>query len=542
MTASIEIFENTLLKLIVRQGIDSDRKNIVLDSGELAYTTDTERLYVGDGSTFGGVPVGNKFLGSAANIVSFANATIGDIAYQTSTSTLYACIDTPPTISSSWLDIGRVIKAGQSITMTSTGTLSLCSERIKTNNISPNNSEYLGLDSHPVSLNGKLKIKNIVYQFPAGGLESFKFLMTDALGNLSWSSPIQNSTYFVSNTANMIPVGTIVPFVSGASMPSGWLMCNGQSISTSTYSELFSAIRYSYGGSGANFNIPNLTNRVLYGTTSTTHDSTTYEMSTASGAPLSAVGMIYMIKAIPEKIATSTLTVNNPLTASVNGINVTGTSVSTLCGNINVGLSALYTNNQEAVGTFYVDTYGRVYDIETAENVINLAGTVSEEPSVNNTQIYNYTSPIAFLKNPVTLCDTSRSSTLSRLLTTINVYPIITNISGFPVSPNRNVPAHAKNVILDATIEKTGPDGTNIDRYVTAAPNITVMNPISSTTVGTGEYLIIASRASGNADQVRSASQVIIPLSASGANLSFGLRFSPSFYDAIRIRVIGYTL
>ena len=39
----IEILENTLLKLLVRRGTDYDRQQITLDSGELGYTTDTQR-------------------------------------------------------------------------------------------------------------------------------------------------------------------------------------------------------------------------------------------------------------------------------------------------------------------------------------------------------------------------------------------------------------------------------------------------------------------------------------------------------------------
>lgn len=41
--------------------------------------------------------------------------------------------------------------------------------------------------------------------------------------------------------------------------PSGWLICNGASLATTgTYANLFAAIGYTYGGSGANFNLPNL--------------------------------------------------------------------------------------------------------------------------------------------------------------------------------------------------------------------------------------------------------------------------------------------
>lgn len=42
------------------------------------------------------------------------------------------------------------------------------------------------------------------------------------------------------------------------SIPEGWVVCTGNSLSTSTYADLFSVIGYYYGGSASNFNIPNL--------------------------------------------------------------------------------------------------------------------------------------------------------------------------------------------------------------------------------------------------------------------------------------------
>ena len=62
MSKKIEILENTLLKLLVRRGLDPDRQNVVLDQGELGFTTDGKRLFVGDGQTSGGIITGNKFL------------------------------------------------------------------------------------------------------------------------------------------------------------------------------------------------------------------------------------------------------------------------------------------------------------------------------------------------------------------------------------------------------------------------------------------------------------------------------------------------
>lgn len=60
------------------------------------------------------------------------------------------------------------------------------------------------------------------------------------------------------------PPGTISQY-AGASAPDGYLFCQGQSLNSVEYAVLFAAIGYTYGGSGANFNIPDLRNRVPVG-------------------------------------------------------------------------------------------------------------------------------------------------------------------------------------------------------------------------------------------------------------------------------------
>jgi microcystin-dependent protein len=60
-------------------------------------------------------------------------------------------------------------------------------------------------------------------------------------------------------------VGDIKMF-AGATAPTNWLNCDGSSYSTTgTYAALFSVIGYAYGGSGANFNVPNLQGRFPVG-------------------------------------------------------------------------------------------------------------------------------------------------------------------------------------------------------------------------------------------------------------------------------------
>ncbi len=51
----------------------------------------------------------------------------------------------------------------------------------------------------------------------------------------------------------------------GTTLPSGWLWCDGSSYSKNTYPYLFTAIGYTYGGSGLNFNVPDMRGRTPVG-------------------------------------------------------------------------------------------------------------------------------------------------------------------------------------------------------------------------------------------------------------------------------------
>lgn len=62
------------------------------------------------------------------------------------------------------------------------------------------------------------------------------------------------------------PAG-VISMYGGSTAPSGWLICDGRTVSRTTYSRLFSAIGTTYGaGNGSTtFNIPNLKGRVPVG-------------------------------------------------------------------------------------------------------------------------------------------------------------------------------------------------------------------------------------------------------------------------------------
>ena len=62
--------------------------------------------------------------------------------------------------------------------------------------------------------------------------------------------------------ASAFAPGDIKPTFTTAAQ-AGWLSCDGQSVNVADYAALFAAIAYTYGGSGATFNIPDLRGRFL---------------------------------------------------------------------------------------------------------------------------------------------------------------------------------------------------------------------------------------------------------------------------------------
>jgi len=93
-----------IVKLKIRRGPDSQRKLVTLEQGELGYTTDFKRVFIGDGITVGGAVIGNKVhpqLGAKTNITS---AVTNDIVYESNK--LYQLTGSSPTVNGNWTFIG----------------------------------------------------------------------------------------------------------------------------------------------------------------------------------------------------------------------------------------------------------------------------------------------------------------------------------------------------------------------------------------------------------------------------------------------------
>ena len=95
-----------IIKLKLRRGTDSQRQLVILEQGELGYTTDTKRVWVGDGILSGGNIVGNITHTplDVVNKTGITTAVQGDLVLEQGL--LYQLSGTDYSLASSWGFIG----------------------------------------------------------------------------------------------------------------------------------------------------------------------------------------------------------------------------------------------------------------------------------------------------------------------------------------------------------------------------------------------------------------------------------------------------
>ena len=222
MADTIEISNNTLLKLKIRSGTDLERKNVVLDNGEPGYSTDTKRLYIGDSSTPGGNLTGNVFNGARVNVTNPGANTpqFGDYAFDTTEKALYIYNNGPATSKQSWYKASHpVYSADNTITIVD-GQVSV--GIITENNLSNSivGSSIVLDESNKISLPETILIGKITstspylilpsqleigtqqYSFPST-INDGGFLQVDATGNLTWNSVTTSLTGLTSTDVSV---------------------------------------------------------------------------------------------------------------------------------------------------------------------------------------------------------------------------------------------------------------------------------------------------------------------------------------------------
>lgn len=89
------------------------------------------------------------------------------------------------------------------------------------------------------------------------------------VGNATTPVYLSGGVITACSNASGVPTGTII-WYGGGGAPSGYLVCNGQAVSRTTYAALYGVIgtRFGSGNGSSTFNVPNLVNRFIEGATS----------------------------------------------------------------------------------------------------------------------------------------------------------------------------------------------------------------------------------------------------------------------------------
>jgi len=97
---------------------------------------------------------------------------------------------------------------------------------------------------------------------------------------LAPTAAVGTNTTQIATTAFVQAAGLVgeIKMWGTASAPTGYLLCDGSSVSTTTYAALFAVIGYTFGGSGASFTLPDYRGRMPIGV------SGSYALASTGGA------------------------------------------------------------------------------------------------------------------------------------------------------------------------------------------------------------------------------------------------------------------
>lgn len=236
-------------KIKIRRGLNSERLQVVLDNGELGFTTDTQRLFVGDGVTLGGIPASNVYVGSFTSASNVTNIEQGD--FVTINGTTYVFLGGDSAVLANYYSIVNVAvdnvtigyNASNQLTVISIGSTILANSIDTTRGLTITSGGLLAVNADGSSVvfdvNGKVSVGliNGTQHGNQGGGSLHAVATTGAAGFMSdtdktklnnspdWTvSPLTNpQTQLIIDSINQYSGGSItnVSSVSGVSINTG---------------------------------------------------------------------------------------------------------------------------------------------------------------------------------------------------------------------------------------------------------------------------------------------------------------------------------
>ena len=282
-----------ITRIVFRRGLYSEKVDLILLQGEPAYTIDAKRLFIGDGVTAGGVPVGMKNLGIAPFGITSTNLTSdqinlrgqpGDIIFDSTTTCLWSLTGTDPGLVSNYAKVASTVGPDNLTIVSNNNALGVKQNSLNATYVS---STFVGRGLERITSNTILRIADPSSELSFSGNQ---LTITDAgVTNTKLANMPPNTVKARLNTtgtpsdlpitqlANIlaplvtpqvdgVPSGTVLDF-AGATPPTGYLLCQGQAVSRVTYSTLFGVIGTTWGaGNGStSFNLPDFRRRVTVG-------------------------------------------------------------------------------------------------------------------------------------------------------------------------------------------------------------------------------------------------------------------------------------
>ena len=210
----------TIIKLKIRRGTDSQRKSVILEQGELGYTTDTARVFVGDGTTTGGRPVGSIVHNPVSNSLSrntVARAVQNDIVF--TGSLMYQLTGTDYSNLTHWVNIspkvdGLILKYASGSNILGIQDYSLGYNKLSPNVVTANGGLSFGIgisanvDNVTMNIvNNKLAVKGITKD----SISSTSFGGTISGGSGSLIDVNFDPNYFGYNVNSQLTITEVPP-------------------------------------------------------------------------------------------------------------------------------------------------------------------------------------------------------------------------------------------------------------------------------------------------------------------------------------------
>lgn len=222
--------EIKISKIKLRRGTNAQRKSIIPDQGELIYTLDTQRLYVGNGVLSGGISPTSKIHPTLTNVQSLTslNAETNDLVF--ADGVFYQLSGTNAAVLSSWANVGTRISPQFQYDNTNSLTIRLSS--LSSANIDPNTiSNGIKIENHILQMDINTKALNISsnkLQVKSSGIDEYEISsstftngITGGSGNKVglWIDPTQ--FYFNSGILSLSSVPS--NSLTFASINSSWI-------------------------------------------------------------------------------------------------------------------------------------------------------------------------------------------------------------------------------------------------------------------------------------------------------------------------------